>query len=342
MPRPPRIEAPDALYHVTGRGVMKAAIVLDDHDRVRWIDYLREAVKRFGLELYAFALMDNHFHLFVAAPQANMGKAMQYINGAYAMYFNTRHERSGHLFERRYCAILIESQGHYTEVSRYIHLNPVRAGLVDRPEQYGWSSYPGYHSARFPLSWLNYERVLAEFADDPATKETRRLDFRKDAKWKVARERYREFVVEGVGKKLPPPWLHAIGGWIVGSPKFAAKTYALLAKDSKGDRFDSRAALGKTAIDASLDDIAQVVCGYFRITPDGLKELRARRSIPRAAFIYFARHAAGLSLKQIAAYCGIKSLGRITQVVDEMEKRISEDAELSRTINLIGRLIARN
>ena len=130
MPRPPRVESAETLYHVTVRGVQKSAIVRDDHDRIRWLEYLKAAVNRAGLELYAFTLMDNHFHLFLSTPKANLGEAMQYLNGSYAAYFNARHERKGHLFDNRYHAVLVESQGHYLEVSRYVHLNPVRAKLL--------------------------------------------------------------------------------------------------------------------------------------------------------------------------------------------------------------------
>jgi REP element-mobilizing transposase RayT len=308
MPRPLRVEFPDALYHITARGVLKAPIVRDDHDRIRWTDYLKEAVRRFGLELYAFALMDNHFHLFAASPLANLGKAMQYLNGAYAMCFNKRHERSGHLFEKRYHAVLIESQGHYTEVSRYIHLNPVRAGAVEKPEQYAWSSYPGYHFGRLPLPWLNYGRVLAEFGEG-----------------KEARARYREFVAHGIGKKLAPPWANAIGGWLLGSPRFTAKIYALLAKDAKDSRWDSRATQTPRALDATLDEIAAAVCKEFKVAPEQLKTRSAASRAARRAFALLARHHAGHSLKAIGQRLQITVPCSVLDIV----KRASARAEKS-------------
>jgi REP element-mobilizing transposase RayT len=306
-----RVEFPEALYHVTARGVLKNAIVRDDHDRVRWHDYLKAAVTRAGLELYAFALMDNHFHLFVCAPRANLGKAMQYLNGAYAMYFNKRHERSGHLFERRYRGILIENRGHYTEVSRYIHLNPVRAGAVERPEEYAWSSYPGYHFGRMPLSWLNYGRVLAEFGEG-----------------KEARTRYREFVAAGVGRKLAPPWARAVGGWLLGSPKFTARIYALLAKDRKDSRWDSRASQGKRATDATLDEIAQAVCRHFGVSIEELKTSGKSRAAARAAFVFLAREQAGFSLKSIGTFIGVTNSGTVCRFVTSGRKQWEENKEL--------------
>ena len=325
MPRPHRVEAPDALFHVTARGVQKSAIVRDDHDRVRWFDYLKEAARRFGLELYAFALMDNHFHLFLSTPRPNLGEAMQYLNGSYAAYFNARHERKGHLFENRYRAILIESQGHYTEISRYVHLNPVRAGIVERPEDYAWSSYIGYHSGRMPLSWLNYGRVLAEFGEG-----------------KAARERYREFVAEGIGKKIEPPWARAIGGWLLGSPKFAAKMYALLAKDAKGDRWDSRAGSGKAGIDATLDAIARAVCKHFNITAEELKTSGKNRALARAAFVFLARERAGFSLKSIGMFIGVAARGAVFVMGRRASAKASEKKEFYKMVSqLEGRLTKR-
>ena len=325
MPRPPRVEFPEALYHVTARGVLKSAIVRDDHDRVRWCDYMKEAVRRFGLELYAFALLDNHFHLFLSTPLANLWPAMQYLNGAYAAYFNARHERKGHLFEKRYRAILIESQGHYTEVSRYIHLNPVRAGLAERPEDYAWSSYPGYHSGRLPLPWLNYGRVLAEYTTEVLNKGVRPLYSTH------ARERYREFVARGVGKKLAPPWLHAVGGWLLGSPKFASKIYALLAKDARGDRWDSRARQGSRGIDVTLDEMAQAVCKEFGITLEQLKARDARVRAASSAFVFLARERGGFSLKSIGERIGVDNPGTVFMVGRRASARVAKMGEFRET-----------
>ena len=97
----------------------------------------------YGWRLYAFVLMDNHEHLYVQTPRANLSAGMQFLNGSYTSYFNGRHRRVGHLFQGRYRAQLVEDQGHDLELSRYIHLNPCRAGLVTRPQQWRWSSY-GY------------------------------------------------------------------------------------------------------------------------------------------------------------------------------------------------------
>ena len=115
----------------------------NDSDRQKWIDWLRRAVETCGWRLHAFVLMTNHHHLFVETPEPNLSAGMQFLNGSYTSYFNRRHRRVGHLFQGRFKAQLVEEQGYYQEVSRYIHLNPVRAKLVERPQAYRFSSYPG-------------------------------------------------------------------------------------------------------------------------------------------------------------------------------------------------------
>jgi hypothetical protein len=192
----------------------------------------------------------------------------------------------------------------------------VRADVVKYPEQYPWSSYPGYYYGRMPLSWLNYERVLAEFGEG-----------------REARERYREFVAEGIRRKLAPPWARAVGGWLLGSPKFVAKTYAILAKDAKGGRWDSRASQGKRAIDATLDEIAQAVCKEFSITPEQLKSRDARFRAARRAFALLAREHAGHSWQSIAGCLGARDRNAALQMERRARARRINDAGFRKRID---------
>ncbi len=325
MPRPLRVEFPDALYHVTARGVQGMPIVMDDHDCVRWMEYLKAAVLQFGLELYAFVLMTNHFHIFVATPLANLHKVMQYLNGAYAMYFNVRHKRGGHLFERRYHAILVEDQGHYTEVSRYVHLNPVRAGLVERPQEYAWSSYTGYHSGRLRLSWMNYERVLAEFGEG-----------------KQARRRYREFVADGIDRKLPPPWLEAAGDWLLGSPKFVARVYGMLASERTDGRWRSRAAVvSDKALKATLDEIAAAVCETFSIDRKTLITRGPGSQCARSTFMLIARDSSAMPVKLISGFLGMSAPGPVSQGVRRARRRMAAEKQFRQYISRVETVLRR-
>ena len=170
MARPLRIEYEDALHHVISRGDNRRRIVWDDADRKKRLAWLERVVGEFGWVLHSFCLMTNHEHLFVQTPHANLGPGMKLLNAAYTQYINKRHRRCGHLFQGRYKAHLVENEGHYAELSRYIHLNPVRAKTMSEvtdPADYRWSSFRGYVRKRDRQPWMTYERVLADFGPGP-------------------------------------------------------------------------------------------------------------------------------------------------------------------------------
>ena len=163
MARPLRIEFPGALYHAISRGNERKPMARDALDRQKRLEWLKRTVETYGWRLHAFVLMRNHEHLFLETPEPNLSAGMQYLNGSCTSYFNRRHRRVGHLFQGRFRGHLIEEQGDFMEVSRYIHLNPVRAKAVARPEEYPYSSYPGYVRAAQAVPWGTYTRVLGEF-----------------------------------------------------------------------------------------------------------------------------------------------------------------------------------
>ena len=126
MVRPLRIEYPNAWYHITGRGVERSNIFRDDKDRLRFLKALRESVEAFNVEIHCYVLMSNHFHFLLKTPDANLSRFMQRFNTAYSTYFNLRHHRVGHLCQGRFKGLLVEADEYLQELSRYIHLNPVR------------------------------------------------------------------------------------------------------------------------------------------------------------------------------------------------------------------------
>jgi putative transposase len=159
MPRRLRIQFPGAIYHVMSRGNVRQDIVDDDHDRQQFLELLAAQAARSRWEVISFVLMTNHFHLLVRAPIANLAAGMQRILSAHAKGIAARHQRPGHLFQGRYKAELIEDESDYWTVSRYIQLNPGRAHLVARPEDWAWSSFPGYLLPARRLSWVGNERL---------------------------------------------------------------------------------------------------------------------------------------------------------------------------------------
>ena len=131
LARPLRIQYPGAFYHVTSRGNERKAIFKNKRDREKFLSYLESASERYDAVIHTYCLMDNHYHLILETPRSNLSQILHHINGAYTTYFNVKRGRSGHLFQGRYKAILVEKDAYCQELSRYIHLNPVRACVVN-------------------------------------------------------------------------------------------------------------------------------------------------------------------------------------------------------------------
>jgi len=144
LSRKTRVWFPGAMYHITSRGNRRSAIFFDDGDRKKYLDLLEETRERYPFLLHSYCLMDNHIHLLLETLTTPPGDIMKMLHSLYAIYFNKRHDLNGHVFQDRYKASLIDSPKYFLEASRYIHLNPLRAGLVEHPMDYKWSSFPAF------------------------------------------------------------------------------------------------------------------------------------------------------------------------------------------------------
>jgi REP element-mobilizing transposase RayT len=169
MTRPLRISFEGALYHITNRGNERRDIFFDEKDRKYFLRILKETVKEDQWKCYGYCLMNNHYHLLIETPQANISKGMKKINGEYTQYFNYRHKRIGHLFQGRFKTILVEKESHLLELCRYIVLNPVRAGACAKPEGYDWSSYKAIVGQNRNISFLERKWILSQFSEQIQT-----------------------------------------------------------------------------------------------------------------------------------------------------------------------------
>jgi REP element-mobilizing transposase RayT len=161
MARPLRPLFPGGIYHVTARGNDRRAIFEDDADRSRFLIVLASVVARYRLRCHAYCLMGNHYHALLQTPEGNLSTAMRQLNGVYTQRFNRRHERSGHIFQGRYGAQLVDGHAHLREVCRYVVLNPVRAGLVEHPRDWPWSSYRATAGEIIPPGFLTVDWLRA-------------------------------------------------------------------------------------------------------------------------------------------------------------------------------------
>lgn len=163
MARPIRMDYPETFYHVLSRGNEKREIFRDKSDYLKFFDIISQMVERFKLEVHAYVLMKNHYHLLVRTKEANLSRAIQWLGVCYSVWFNRRHQRTGHLFQGRFKSFLIENERYFTAMVLYIHGNPLRSGLVGRLEDYPWSSYLAYADKRHLPSWLTTDLVLAMY-----------------------------------------------------------------------------------------------------------------------------------------------------------------------------------
>jgi REP element-mobilizing transposase RayT len=268
---------------------------------------MRETVAHFNWRLHAFVLMGNHDHLFLETPEGNLSAGMQQLNGRYASYFNHRRKRAGHLFQGRFHAQLIESDLHYREVSRYVHLNPVRAGIVDRPEDWEWSSYPGYHDSCLAVEWVVYSSVLKEFG-------TRNIN---------ARSGYRRFVQAGMTRDLPVPWERD-------SSCPADRSSPVPGSDDAPDRvtspLDGRSARLRRAA-AEVERIARTVRATVGVPGDSRPRPGRRLSRSRAIAAYLARERFGHPPSRIAPILGYASHSGVLQAIRRLEPHDSTITE---------------
>jgi putative transposase len=216
MVRPLRIEYPGAVYHVTSRGDRREPIAKDDTDRALFLEVLGQALQRFDAMAWAYCLMGNHYHLVLHTREANLSRLMRQINGVYTQTFNRRHGLTGHLFQGRFKAILVDSDSYLLEVCRYVDLNPVRAQMVKRPDAYAWSSYRALAGLAEPAPWLDRQPLYEQL-----------LPGKSAAK---AAAQYAEFVSQGHGVQL---WEAALQQQIyLGDEGFIARMQQLAGLDN--------------------------------------------------------------------------------------------------------------
>lgn len=265
MSRPIRIEFPDALYHVTARGDRREDIFEDDADREVFLSTLEQVITQYNWLCHAWCLMDNHYHLMIQTPDGNLSKGMRQLNGVYTQASNRRHRRVGHLFQGRFKGILVDSDAYLLELTRYVVLNPVRAGMVKKPDDWPWSSYRASVGLEPAALWLEVDGLLAQFGKRRS----------------LAQQRYAEFVAEGID--ADSPWSKLKGQVFLGDEQFVERMQALIQPDK---------------------DNVQIPLAQRRRPPQSLAEIE-RQTPERNAAIIAAYATGGYSYQQLADYFGI-------------------------------------
>ena len=202
MSRALRVEFPGAIYHAMARGVARMPVFQDDEDRAVLLREIEMRVHDGSLIVHSFSLMLNHIHLLCETPIGGLGRWMKQILGNYARAYNRRHDRVGHLWQGRYKAILVQDGEYLLDCSRYIHLNPYKAGIEPTLGSYAWSSYLNFAQGQGVASWVHTNRILSYFGEP---------------------ETYRMFVESGKNEELASPFRMAVAGIALGDAEFVSR-----------------------------------------------------------------------------------------------------------------------
>lgn len=298
MARPYRLQGENYFYHITSRGDDRKRIFISEYDYHKFLDYLLQAKKKYNFYLYAYVLMNNHYHLLIETTKPNISKIMQNVNSAYTTYYNIKRHKHGHVFQGRYKSILVDKDSYLLELTRYIHLNPVRAGMVKKPEEYKWSSYGGYLS-----------KEGDGCIDKPQISQVVSLHA----------ERYREFVEEGMDHKVDP-FKEVYGGFILGRTKFIKeKLKELKEQVASGDYADKGRMVGHIGI----EEIAGVIAQAYGKELEELRQLKNRPAKERNLAIYLMKRVSALSNIEIGKYFNISDTA-VNKVVGKVEREMAE------------------
>lgn len=308
MARPIRIEYPGAVYHVICRGNNRQAIFRDDQDRRRYLEKLSRYCQEKGVDLLSYCLLSNHLHLLVETPEGNLSKMMQAFQTSYTLYFNKRHGRTGHVFEQRYKAMVVDKDNYLLQVSRYIHLNAVSAKIVERPQDFRWSSYGAYLKGK-GLTGLRTESVLAYFSGS----RSRQI------------RQYRDYVEGDRAEKTRNPAPEVIKQIFIGDEDFVD---AVRRKQKRSVVYDKR---------YSFQQIVEAVCGVIGAKREEIRRSKRSDTVQRSREIlcYIARRHGEVGLPELARFLQVKELSTASHAMRRAEERLKEDSGFRRQVDRV-------
>jgi len=317
MARQLRVEFEGAFYHVTSRGNLKERIFFNDRDREKFLEILERTKERYSYLLHAYALMDNHYHLLIETPKANLSQIMQNINTSYTVYINRKYRRAGHLFQGRFKGIIVDKDGYLVTLSRYIHLNPVRAKIVHKPQEYKWTSYSAYIDRTLRSSLVDTADTLSYFSD----------------KIGKAIKRYKAFVEEDIieGEN---PFKDVEVGIVLGGKELKTKILELLGQKRADEELPQ---IKRLRENVAIDKIISTCCMFFGRTWEELLK-RGKGKSERQIVIYLSKILSGRKNVEVGKYFGIKG-SAVSEVMKAVEMRMREDETYRGEIAKIKELI---
>ena len=312
MARPLRIQYPGAVYHVMNRGGSRQRVFLEKADYETFLKIIGDIHERWGIEVFAYCLIDNHYHLCLRTPEGNLSRVMRHLDGLYTQQLNRRHHRDGALFRGRYKAIVVDKDNYLSQVVRYIHLNPCGAGLVREPHAYVWSSHQFYLRPKQAPKWLRVEEVMGEFADISG---------------------FHEFVLEGNAHALEEFYKRGRQSPVLGDERFRER---LIDKALRVDREHPRHE--RAAIRPSVDKVLKALAKTYGLkVKDLMTGKRGKDNEARKVGMYLVKEICDLKLQEIAKRFGIASYGTVGWACHGIGSRLKSDAKFRARIDKLRR-----
>jgi putative transposase len=310
MARQLRIEFPSAFYHVMSRGNQKQPIFVSNEDRHFFISCLANAYERYESIIHVYCLMENHYHLLIETPNAQLSRIMQSVNTMYSVYFNKKHGRCGHLFQGRFKAILVQAEEYGRELGPYVHLNPVRAKLVDDPKKYPWSNYKEYLGTMPSCPWTSTSLILSSFGTRLGS----------------ARQNYAKYVRLKQRQGMPNPSKEAEVSGILGKPDFVARIKDLFLADKVLEEAREIPQLKRLKTRPAMADVMT----------DASELLGPHNKHARKVAIFVIHKNTDYLLREIGAFFGI-GISAITDICRRTRKELPSNDSLAQAVGKLER-----
>ena len=319
MARPLRIEYPGAHYHVMNRGLSHHNIFLENKGRESFLNLLSDITRLWKVEIYAYCLMNNHYHLLLSTPTMGLSRAMRHLDGIYTQNFNRVHHRDGPLFRGRYKAILIDAEAYFLSVLRYIHRNPVGGGSVRDMDRYRWSSHWGYLNKKQCPKWLNTETVMSRFGG------------LKD---------YRSYVQSEIEEEIDDFYKGSYQKPILGDKGFVQRVREMLGERAKVEpgKPESRKVFG-----LGVEEIARATAREYGKRVEDLK--RRRRGVEnqaRTMAMYLSRQLGGHQHSEIGKALGLDNESSVSSACLRMKLRVAQDRKIDRRARRIAAALTKS
>ena len=333
MARQLRIQYPGAFYHVTSRGNGRQAIYRNKEDYAIFLKKLSDSLEVYNVSLISYVCMTNHFHLLLTTPDGNLSDFMRHFNIGYTSAFNRRHNRSGHLYQGRYKSYLIEADSYLEEVSRYIHLNPVRIKKHSRKDikekrrllrEYKYSSFAGYANLNKRESFLNYSMILDCFGGDTAQ----------------GRRRYRKFVGQGLKDRLLSPLESGKGTGIVGSEDFMEEIRGEYLDKSKAGAQREQPDLKKFKKKVQPGKLIDEFCRIAKVDKNYVCS-RGRNTTDRAILMEMLYRHCQLTQPEIGLLAGGIDYSAVSYSRKRLRQKMENDLKLKRRFDSLEKDLSR-